>query len=123
MKEFFVITYKGKQIHYIDYSNFRNEKEKALQLLKFALNECKKFPPKSSLTLINLANLNFDTEVINAFKDSTRQSAPYVKKVAIIGIKGLQKVVYNFIASLTQQDYSLKAFDSELEAKEWLIEP
>ena len=45
---------------------------------------------------------------------------PYEKRVAVIGMKGLQKVAYNFIVSLTQKDL-VKAFDSELEAKEWLV--
>lgn len=120
MKEFFVITYKDRKIHYIDYSNFGSSKEKTLQLLKYSIGECKKLEPKSSLTLINVVNLSFDMDIINAFRDSIGDTFPYVKKLAVIGLNGLQKVVYNFITNLSQK-YLIKAFETELEAKEWLI--
>lgn len=121
MKEFSIIVYKGKNIHYIDYSNFCTSKEKTLQLLKYSIEECKNSEPKSTLTLINVVNLSFDMEIINAFQDSIGETFPYVKKLAVIGLAGLQKVAYNFIIKLSQK-YLIKAFDTELEAKEWLTD-
>lgn len=120
MKEFSVITYKDKKIHYVDYSNFGSSKEKTLQLLKYSIEECQKSEPKSTLTLINVGNLSFDMEIINAFQDSIGETFPYVKKLAVAGLVGLQRVAYNFIIKLSQK-YLIKAFDTELEAKEWLI--
>ena len=121
MQEFFsVITYKGKKIHYIDYSNFGSAKEKTLGLIQYSVGECKKLEPKSSLTLINVVNLSFDMDIINAFRDSIGDTLPYVNKLAVTGLTGLQKVDYNFITNLSQK-YLIQAFDTELEAKEWLI--
>jgi hypothetical protein len=116
------ITYKNKQIYVIDYSNIGESKEKVLQLLKDAIEEYekKKLPPRSVLSLTNVTNLHFDSDVISAFKSQREKSAPFEKKVAVIGMKGLQKVAYNFIISFTQKDM-VRAFDSELEAKEWLV--
>lgn len=120
MNEFSLITYKNKNIHYIDYSNFGNAKEKTLALINYSVSECKKLEPKSSLTLINVKNLSFDMDIINAFRDSIGESQPYVRRLAVVGLTGLQKVVYNFITNLSQK-YLIKAFETELEAKEWLI--
>lgn len=120
MQEFSLVSYKGKKIHYIDYSNFGSVKEKTLGLIKYSVGECKKLELKSSLTLINVFNLSFDMDIINAFRDSIGDTLPYVNKLAVIGLNGLQTVVYNFITNLSQK-YLIKAFDSEIEAKEWLI--
>jgi hypothetical protein len=120
MNEFSLITYKGKKIHYIDYSNFGSAKEKTMKLIAYSVAECKKLEPKSSLTLINVKSLSFDMDIINAFKDSIGESQPFVRKLAVAGLTGLQKVVYNFITNLSQK-YVIKAFDTEQEAKEWLI--
>ena len=120
MNEFSLITYKNKKIHYIDYSNFGSAKEKTLALIQYSVQECRKLEPNSSLTLINVKNLSFNMDIINSFRDSIVETQPYVRKLAVFGLTGLQKIVYNFITKLSQQ-YSIKAFETELEAKEWLI--
>lgn len=116
------ITYKNKQIYYIDYSSIGESKDKVMQLLQGVLEEYtrKKIPPKSVLAITNVSNLHFDSDIISFFKQIREKSAPFEKRVAVIGMKGLQKVAYNFIVTLTQKDL-VKAFDSELEAKEWLV--
>lgn len=122
MEGFSIITYKNKQIYCIDYSNVGESKEKVIQLLNGAIDEyvSKKLPPKSVLSLTNVTNLHFDSDIISAFKSQREKSTPYEKRVAVIGMKGLQKVAYNFIITLTQKDL-VKAFDTEMEAKEWLV--
>lgn len=120
MEGFSVITYKNKQIFYIDYSGIGSTKEKVLEFLDWVAVEYKKSPPKSILALTNIENLHFDSQIIEAFKKGRNQTMPYEKRVAVIGMKGIQKVAYNFIVSLTQKDL-VKAFDSEIEAKEWLV--
>lgn len=120
MEGFSKIAYKGKEILYADYSQFGFDKEKTLQLINGLAEEYAKCPPKSALALINVANLHFDTDIINALKENQEKSISYQKKVAVIGMKGLQKVAYNFIVSLTQRDL-VKVLDNETEAKEWLV--
>jgi hypothetical protein len=116
------IYYKNKTIYYIDYSAVENSKEKTLELLKGITEEYKRqqLPPKSVLALTNIANRQFDMDILNAFKAERERTSPYEKKVAVIGMSGLQKVAYNFIVSLTQKDL-VKAFNTEIEAKEWLV--
>lgn len=113
------IAYKGKEIFYVDYSKFGMDKEKTINLILGAAEEYMKYPLKSVLAITNVANLHFDTDIVNAFKISQEKTAPYQKKIAIIGMKGLQKVAYNFIVSLTQRDL-VKVMDSLEEAKDWV---
>lgn len=122
MEGFSKIAYKGKEIFYVDYSSFGFDVEKALNLIKHATEEYVRLqlPPKSVLAIVNISNLHFDTAVINAFKDEKAKTAYYEKKVAIIGMKGLQKVAYTFIVNLTQRD-TVKVFDELSDAKEWLV--
>jgi hypothetical protein len=113
-----LIQYKNKSILFIDYSICKS-KEEIFQLLQQGATEYQKQPKGSVLALINIANVRFDMEILDTFKNSTERTAPYEKKVAVFGIKGLQKVAYNFVSGITNP--RMKAFDSELEAKDWLI--
>lgn len=120
MEGFSVISYKNKTIYYFDYSNIGNSREKVRQILDYYTREYRNLPPKSLLVLVNVSNLHLDTDLVNDFRISRNQTAPYEKKVASFGMRGMQKLAYNFVASLDKND-KVKAFDSELEAKEWLI--
>ncbi len=115
------ISYQGKEIIYVDYSSFGFDKEKALKLINASTEEYMKHPAKSVLALVNVSNLHFDSDIINLMKQTKEKTIPYEKKIAIIGMKGLQKVAYNFVTSLTQRDV-VKVLDTELEAKEWLVQ-
>jgi hypothetical protein len=112
------ITYKNKEIIYLDYSKFGDSKEKVLGLLKSAPDEYKKYPPKSLLVLVNVKGFHFDMDTLNTFKNEAPKTAPYEKKVAVVYVKGLVKAAYNFVA-LTKSNF--KVFETEEEAKEWLI--
>ncbi len=113
------ISYKNKSIIYIDYSVAGTDKDKILQLIKAGTEEYRKHPPKSVISLLNVANVRFDMDVVNALSESRPLSGPYEKKIAIIGLKGLLKVIYNAVVQLAQRE-AIKIFESEAEAKEWL---
>jgi hypothetical protein len=113
------ISYKGKTIIYINYTDLGKSKEKTIQLLIGATEEYRKYPLKSVLALTNTTNLAFNMDVLKIFKDEGKKTAPYEKKVAAIGVKGLLKAAYNFVVGLTSKTF--KVFDTELEAKEWLV--
>jgi hypothetical protein len=111
--------YKGKEIIYVDYSSFGTNKEKTISLIKGVTSELSMRPPKSVLILVNVTNMSFDTEVGNAFKES-RKKAFYEKKTAVIGLNSLQRLMYNFVINMGERDV-VRAFESETEAKEWLV--
>lgn len=120
------INHQGKSIVYIDYTSFANldraqQKEKVLQLMRHVIETYSKYPPKSVLSLVNVENVFFDMDMLNAFKNS-RNETKYEKKLAVIGIKGLIKAAYNFVVGLTQDRSSVRTFDTKQEALDWLAQ-
>lgn len=115
------ITYKGKEIIYIDYSGFKFDKTKTLSLIYSSANEYMKYPFKSVLAIVNLANLYFDNDIINAFKATQEATALQERKVALIGLKGLQTLGYNHIIPFICRDW-VRVFNNISEAKEWLVQ-
>jgi hypothetical protein len=114
------ITYKNKTIHCTDYSVIGKSKEKTIQNIYDATKEWTSQPLKSVLALVNCTNLKFDMEILKVFKETNDQCNPHYKKLAMIGVKGLLKAAYNFVVGLTQNK-TTKIFNTELEAKEWLV--
>jgi hypothetical protein len=114
------ITYKNKTILYIDYSKVLGSKEKILQLIEKASQEYLKYPPKSALALTNFSNIQMDSDIVQMLKKTQEKTFLYEKKVTLIGNKDHLKVGYNFIVGFTQRSI-VQMFDTELEAKEWLV--
>ncbi|HEX3044638.1 MAG TPA: hypothetical protein VHY08_07770 [Bacillota bacterium] len=115
------ITYKDREILYTDYSHIGTSKTKVLDLIHRVANEISKHPPQSVLALTNIADLHFDLDIILAFKKARELTTSFERKVAFIGVNGLIKVVFNSIVDLTNQHIT-RAFETEMEAKEWLVE-
>lgn len=115
------ISYKGKTILFFDFSNLGKSKEKTIQLINAVGGEYMKNPLNSVLALFNTTNIYFDMDMLNAFKETRNKFNQYEKKVAGIGITGLLKTGFNFVVGLNKDTSSVKIFDSELEAKEWLV--
>jgi len=113
------ILYKGKEIIVIDFSEFGADKEKTLATIAQVFPTLSARPKNSVLTLTNVNGMRFDKEVLDAFKESVMQVKPYQKKAAVIGLKGIQRAAYSIITMMTSD--ITKAFDSEAEAKEWLV--
>jgi len=119
MEGYSVINYKNKQIHIVDYSVLNKSKEKTIKLIQYATEQYKNLPKDSVLAIVNAENFYFDMDILKVFKEEGAKTAPYEKKVAVIGVKGLIKAAYNFVVGLTRNNY--KVMNSEAEAKEWLI--
>ncbi len=114
------ITYKDKEIIYVDYSSFRLDKEKTFKLIYGSADEYLKHPLESVLALVNLTNLYFDNEIINAFKTAQEETIANEKKVALIGLKGLQILAYNYVINMKNRD-KVRVFENISEAREWLV--
>lgn len=119
LKGLSTFNYKGKSIIFVDYSVL-NTKEEALELINSSEKEYCQHPKNSVLAITNVSSLHFDTDIINAFSAAQNTALEFEKKVAVIGIKGLQKVAYNFIVALTARD-KIKVFDTLEEAKDWVV--
>jgi len=123
MEGFSEIIYKNKAIFYTNFSIYKADpdyKQKILDLLKFSDTESLKKPLNSVLALVNISNVKYDMNILHHFKESMNKTAPYGKKLAVLGVNGLLKSGYNFVVGLTP-NLKRKAFDTEQEALEWLV--
>ncbi len=76
--------------------------------------------PLSSLLLMTVVtDLRFNTALSDAFKDFAAHNKPYVKASALVGISGLQKIIYSTIMTFTGRNIPI--FNTKEEAMAWLI--
>ena len=117
------ISYKDKEIIYIDFSKLTSVKDVGtiLEVLHAVPNVLASIGEKSALTLTNVEGLFFNREVLSAFKENQTQISPYLKKAAVVGIHGLQKIAYDALLAITQ-DHNMKNFNTDVAAKDWLAE-
>jgi hypothetical protein len=110
------ITYKGKEIHSLNFANLK--KEELIQGTIEAGRMIQSCPAGSCLTLTDVAGVIFDSEVVKAFKEMAEGNKNFVRAGALINVTGLQKVIYRGIVLFTKRN--LQLFDSRDEALEWL---
>lgn len=112
-----LITYKGKNIYYMDFSNIKSEQEIAA-LITTCKNYIRSQPTASILTLADISNMHFNNVIKEMFTTFVKGNKPYVKAGVVVGISGLQSVIYNAIMKITGRN--LTSMKSVAEAKEWL---
>lgn len=114
-----IINYNGKEIIFIDFSNLdilQFEEFKAT--IESAKNIIKNCPPASALTLVDFTNLRFSSQFLSELKELTLHNKPYVKSGAVLGVQGLQKVVFDSVMKITGRN--LPIFKSKEEGLDWL---
>ena len=101
----------------MDFSNLKNPSE-IQNLIKESTSYIRLQAPASVLTLTNIQGMHFNTEIKGLFNDFIKGNKPYVKAGAVIGISGMQQIIYNGLMKVTGRD--IKAFETAEEAKNWL---
>jgi hypothetical protein len=113
------LVHNRKPIFHMDFSNLNNPAE-IKGLIDESIRYIRTQPPSSVLTLTNIQGMHFSNEIKGMFNDFIKGNKPYVKAGAVIGISGLQQIVYNGLMKVTGRD--IKAFSSAEEAKNWLAD-
>lgn len=113
-----LINHKGKDIFYMDFSKL-SSKRKISNLIEKSIEYIRSQPPNSLLTMTNIQGMHFSIEIKDMFTQFVKGNKPYVSAGTVLGMAGLQSIVYNGIMKLTGRNIkSMKSID---EAKEWLI--
>lgn len=114
------LNHKGKTILCLDVADLKIEnKSEFVQHIEQAKERIKKHPPKSLLIITNVTNTGFNTEMVNTMRDYAKHNTPYIKASAVVGVSGLQKIIYTAIKTFTGRDFYLA--QSLEEAMEWLV--
>lgn len=74
----------------------------------------------SVLTLNDVTGTSFDQESVEVLKSKVAANAPYVKRAAVIGISGLQRLIYEAVKLFTKRN--IPAFSTRQEALDWLVQ-
>jgi len=112
------IEHQGKRILFINYSHCD------VAMLKAVAEEGHRViaqqPPNTVLTLNDVTGTTFDKESVAVLQAKVAANAPYVRKAAVIGISGLQRLIYEGVKAFTRR--RLPLFESRREAMAWLAQ-
>ncbi len=117
MKRTQVLKYKGKTVFYMDFSGLTSSEE-VIDLIHESISFIRVQKEKSILTLANVERMTVTNEVLKAFSDFISGNRYYVTASAVVGLKGLQRMLYNGLMLLTGRD--IRTFENIEFAKEWL---
>jgi hypothetical protein len=111
------IEHQGKRVLFINYSHCD------VAMLKAVAEEGHRViaqqPPNSVLTLNDVTGTTFDKESVALLQAKVAANAPYVRRAAVIGIGGLQRLIYESIQAFSRR--RLPLFESRPEALAWLV--
>ena len=121
MERYIIKNYKGKKIYISNYCNMKGQEYADLiyENTKKSI-EHSKAEGESILIITNVKDTYITREILEAFKNVAKDIKPYAKKSAVLGVEGIKKMFLNTVNMFSS--LQTKAFDSEIEACEWLIE-
>jgi hypothetical protein len=109
-------THRGKRVLAIDYSHCEVAMLKAVaeEMHRVIVRE----PLNSVRTLTDVAGTGFDHDSVEFLKARVAANAPYVRRAAVIGISGLQRLIYEAVKLFTKR--SIPHFLTRAEALDYL---
>jgi len=75
--------------------------------------------PNSVLTLNDVTGTTFDKESVAVLQAKVAANAPHVRRAAVIGISGLQRLIYEGVQAFSK--CRIPHFETRQEALSWLI--
>ncbi len=112
------VEHQGKQILFHDLANIMDPRE-GFPVVALSKSIMARQRPGSVLTLTYVANSRFNKEIVEALTDLVKHNKPFVKAGAIVGLSGLQKVIYVTLTQLSGR--RLPTFTTIDAAKDWLV--
>lgn len=112
------MEYKGLRYLSLDYSNV--DIADMPIIFEHVKREVKQGPPtKSTIYLTNVENVHFSLNMVSMFNKLASETKPWDKGGAIMGVKGLVKVMYDAFAKVNPMP--MKTFEKREDALEWLL--
>lgn len=108
----------GKDVLLIDLSQFAIPTD-GLPYIREARDFVGMQRPLSVYCLVDVTAARFNVEVVEALKDLATHNRPFVVATALIGVSGLQRVIFESIVAFSGRK-NLKPFPSRDEAFAWL---
>jgi len=112
-----IITHKGINIFYMDFSNLRSVEEIS-ETIKSSIAYIRNRPQGTVVGLTNIENMFFNNDVKNEFYTFLKDNKPYMKKSAVFGMSGLARILFNSLMKITGRD--VRSFETMEQAKAYL---
>ncbi len=75
--------------------------------------------PGAVLTLSDVTGTSFDKESDAVLQEKVAANAPYVRRAAVVGISGLQRLIYESVQAFSRR--RIPNFQTRQEALNWLV--
>jgi hypothetical protein len=102
----------------MDFSNMTTQEE-VVDLIDTSTQHIRIHSPSTLLTLTNIENMHFNSDIKTLFTSFVKGNKPFVKIGAVVGISMIQSFLYNTIMKTTGRN--LKSFKSLDDAKNWIV--
>jgi hypothetical protein len=113
------ITVGSKSVILVDCANKSSEQANEIKMILDKANALVATKPEKSVYIItDVTNLKFNNDMSGLFKDYAVANTKYVKASVLVGLDGLQMIVFSAIKALTKRDYHLSATINE--AKDYI---
>ncbi len=113
------IQYRGKNILIEDFSNMRPGKE-MLETIALAQKTITSQPENSVLAVLDATGAHYDIESISAMKEFVKANSPFIRKSAVVGIKGLLQIALHTLSTVSGRHFPM--FEDRQAAMDYLIE-
>ena len=114
------IEYKGKKIFYQDFSALFYNADAVKAELAAVQEIVLKEPTNSVLVISNFKDTQIGSNLMSDLNSASAKTKDHVRKTAVLGVMGFKRTLGDMLTKLTGQ--SLKYFESEEEAKDWLVQ-
>jgi hypothetical protein len=112
------VKYKGCPILQIDFEAC--QPPELLDRIRYARSVIAGLPLRSVRTLTLVRDARFNNQVSEAMKEYTSHNKPYVQIAAVVGLSGLQEIIFNVIIKVTGR--RIATFSHVQGAKEFLAD-
>jgi len=113
------IEHRNTKIFFQDFSGVDLDKS---DLIKEELDQAQQIvtsqPENSMLILADFRDTSISRDLLDVMTASSNKTKKFVRKTAVLGITGTKRMFANLLVSATGQ--SIKMFEDEEEAKNWL---
>jgi hypothetical protein len=110
------IEHAGRRVLFLNYSHCD------VSMLKAVAEEGHRVialeQPNSVLTLNDVTGTTFDKESVAVLQTKVAANAPYVLRAAVVGISGLQRLIYEGVQAFSKR--RIPHFETREEALNWL---
>jgi hypothetical protein len=110
------IEHEGQRVLFINYAHCD------VVMLKAVAEEGHRViarePLNSVLTLNDVTGTTFDKESVAVLQAKVTANAPYVRRAAVVGISGLQRLIYEGVQAFSRR--RIPCFENRQEALSWL---